>query len=62
MALSVCRIFRSLADAGKLVLCVIHQPSSEIFELFSHLLLLAKGQVRASGQLGQRRASVSVCL
>jgi hypothetical protein len=49
MALSVCRIFKSLADSGKLVLCVIHQPSSEIFELFTHLLLLAKGQVAYHG-------------
>lgn len=49
MALSVCRILKSLADQGKLVLCVIHQPSSEIFELFSHLLLLAKGQVAYQG-------------
>jgi hypothetical protein len=43
MALSVCKILSRLADQGKLVICVIHQPSSETFELFSHLLLLAQG-------------------
>ena len=44
MALSVCKILKGLAASGKLVLCVIHQPSSEIFELFTHLLLLGRGE------------------
>lgn len=44
MALAVCKILRNLSKQGKLVICVIHQPSSEIFELFTNLLLLAKGK------------------
>jgi len=44
MAHAVCKILQSLSQEGKLVICVIHQPSSEIFELFSDLLLLAKGR------------------
>jgi hypothetical protein len=38
---------RQLCKAGKrkqrLVMAVVHQPSSEIFELATHLLLLSKG-------------------
>ena len=31
--------------SGCTVLCTIHQPSSEVFELFDRLLLLALGEV-----------------
>jgi ABC-type multidrug transport system ATPase subunit len=44
MALSVCRILQELSFKGKVVVCAIHQPSSEIFELYSHLMLLSKGE------------------
>ncbi len=53
MALSVCKILKGVASSGKLVVCVIHQPSSEIFELFSHLILLARGQTAYSGPRAQ---------
>jgi len=34
---------RLLADAGKVVICTIHQPSTQVFSCFDQLLLLQKG-------------------
>ena len=34
---------RLLADAGKVVICTIHQPSTQVFACFDQLLLLQKG-------------------
>jgi len=41
MAKSVCRFLRSMADSGRLVIASIHQPSSQTFNTFTHVLLLA---------------------
>ncbi|KAI4348676.1 hypothetical protein L6164_009372 [Bauhinia variegata] len=35
---------RNIAHDGRIVICSIHQPSSEIFDLFDDLLLLAGGE------------------
>ena len=42
-AWSICKLLRRLADSGQAVLCTIHQPSSQLFEMFDRLLLLEKG-------------------
>ncbi|KAK4152728.1 ABC-2 type transporter-domain-containing protein [Chaetomidium leptoderma] len=42
-AWSICKLLRRLADNGQAVLCTIHQPSSQLFEMFDRLLLLEKG-------------------
>ncbi|GAB9472325.1 Pleiotropic drug resistance protein abc superfamily [Globisporangium polare] len=34
---------RKVADSGRTILCTIHQPSSEVFQLFDSLLLLKRG-------------------
>ena len=43
-ALSVMESMRTLSDNGRLVVCVIHQPRSSIFNMFDKLLLLSEGR------------------
>ncbi|CDJ67567.1 white protein, putative [Eimeria necatrix] len=45
IAENVMRIFRHLADRGRTIICTIHQPSSNIFNMFSKVLLLSQGRV-----------------
>jgi ABC-type multidrug transport system ATPase subunit len=51
MAMSVVESMRSLAKQGKTIICTIHQPSSEVFELFDKLCLLAEGRLAYIGPL-----------
>lgn len=51
MTRGVCMTMRELADDGKIIMCVIHQPSSQTFDLFTHLLLLAKGRIVYNGPM-----------
>ena len=51
MALSIAESMRTLASKGKTIICTIHQPSSEIFELFDKLCLLAEGRLAYFGSL-----------
>jgi ABC-type multidrug transport system ATPase subunit len=44
-AFSVMNIMRELANRGRIVLSVIHQPKSSIFILFDQLLLLSEGKM-----------------
>ncbi|KAG7344452.1 ABC-2 type transporter [Nitzschia inconspicua] len=41
---------KTLASLGHSIACVIHQPRTDIFKLFDHLLLLSKGRVIYNGQ------------
>lgn len=41
---------KALADKGRTIICSIHQPRSEIWQLFEHVLLLAKGSPLYSGR------------
>lgn len=53
-ALQVCRFMRKLAEAGKTIVCTIHQPSDALFETFDTLLLLSNGGRTAYfGPIGQ---------
>lgn len=53
MALSVVECMKNLANQGKTIICTIHQPSSEIFELFDRLCLLAEGRLAYLGDLNE---------
>ncbi|XP_046994893.1 protein scarlet-like [Schistocerca americana] len=44
-------MLRQLADQGRTVLCTIHQPSSEVLDLFHEVILLADGRVAFAGEL-----------
>ncbi|CAG2162948.1 unnamed protein product, partial [Oppiella nova] len=50
MAQSIVQELKSMASEGRTVICTIHQPSSQVFELFEHLLLLADGRVAFMGK------------
>lgn len=42
-AWAIMSCLRSLADNGQAILCTIHQPAAELFQVFDRLLLLQKG-------------------
>ncbi|EGC37181.1 hypothetical protein DICPUDRAFT_54176 [Dictyostelium purpureum] len=44
-AYSVMRAIRKLAKSGRSVICTIHQPRSNIYDMFDRLLLLGEGNV-----------------
>ncbi|CAN0433874.1 unnamed protein product [Ascophyllum nodosum] len=56
MAEAVVTKLRVLAESGRTVVATIHQPSSQVFSLFSHLHLLAEGKTIFCGPLDQARA------
>jgi ABC-type multidrug transport system ATPase subunit len=43
--LALLKQLRALGDAGKTILITIHQPRIEVWEMFHHVLVLARGQV-----------------
>lgn len=50
-SLDLLKNLRGIADTGKIVVVIIHQPSSEIFQLFDRLLVLdGQGQCVRSGR------------
>lgn len=50
-ALQCCEVLKKVANAGASVLFTIHQPSSEIFETFNHLILMNGGRVMYQGSV-----------
>lgn len=50
-AVQVCQVLKKVANAGASVLFTIHQPSSEIFSSFDHLILLHRGRVLFQGSV-----------
>jgi ABC-type multidrug transport system ATPase subunit len=45
-------VLKKVANAGASVLFTIHQPSSEVFEMFDHFILMNKGRVMYQGPTG----------
>jgi len=48
-AVQLCQVLKKVANAGASVLFTIHQPASEIFNSFDHLILMNKGRVMYQG-------------
>ncbi|CDF34030.1 unnamed protein product [Chondrus crispus] len=48
-AYTVINLLRQLCEEGRTVIATIHQPSSQMFALFDHILLLAAGRVAYFG-------------
>lgn len=44
MAAQTVRVLRDLAEKGRIILCTIHQPSSEVFSIFDQVLLVGAGR------------------
>jgi ABC-type multidrug transport system ATPase subunit len=49
----VTQTLRALARDGRTVIASIHQPSSEVFELFDQLYLLSGGKTVYFGQASE---------
>lgn len=43
------KMMNSMASTGKTILCTIHQPSSDIFNMFSQIILVAEGRIAFMG-------------
>ncbi|KAF9479336.1 pleiotropic drug resistance ABC transporter [Pholiota conissans] len=53
-AWAIMSFLRTLADNGQAILCTIHQPSAELFQVFDRILLLRKGgQTVYFGDIGR---------
>ncbi|KAF2177117.1 multidrug resistance protein CDR1 [Zopfia rhizophila CBS 207.26] len=57
-AWSICTLLRQLADNGQAILCTIHQPSTELFQIFDRLLLLGDGKTLYFGEIGCSASTV----
>jgi ABC-type multidrug transport system ATPase subunit len=57
-AWSICTLLRKLSDNGQPILCTIHQPCSELFEMFDRLLFLQSGKTVYFGDLGRSASTV----
>ncbi|XP_071108651.1 protein white-like [Haliotis cracherodii] len=49
MAQNIVKTLQSMAAKGRTIMCTIHQPSSEVFAMFSQVLLLAEGRTAFLG-------------
>jgi len=55
MAMSIMDLMNNLAKSGKTIICTIHQPSSQIFNQFDKLLLMAEGQTAYLGPAAEAK-------
>jgi ABC-type multidrug transport system ATPase subunit len=44
-ALELIRLVKQISHSGKTVICVIHQPSSEIYDVFDDVVFMCKGKI-----------------
>ncbi|KDR70391.1 hypothetical protein GALMADRAFT_254847 [Galerina marginata CBS 339.88] len=58
-AWAIISFLRTLADNGQAILCTIHQPSAELFQVFDRMLLLKKGgQTVYFGDIGHNATTL----
>ncbi|KAJ5707258.1 hypothetical protein N7488_007059 [Penicillium malachiteum] len=57
-AWSICTLLRKLSDNGQPILCTIHQPSAELFQMFDRLLFLQSGRSLYFGDLEIKAATL----
>lgn len=57
-AWSICTLLRKLSDNGQPILCTIHQPSAELFQMFDRLLFLQAGKTLYFGDLGRSASTL----
>ncbi|KAI6145202.1 ABC-2 type transporter-domain-containing protein [Pisolithus tinctorius] len=58
-AWAIVKVLRELANHGQAILCTIHQPSGELFQMFDRLLLLRKGgQTVYFGDIGEMSSTL----
>ena len=58
-AWAITSFLRDLANSGQAIVCTIHQPSAELFQVFDRLLLLRKGgQTVYFGDIGERSSTL----
>ena len=53
MAQNVVEVLKGLADQGKTIVCTIHQPSSQVYDMFDRVLLMAEGRVAFLGSTAE---------
>ena len=61
MAASVVEMLRALASQGRTIICTIHQPSSQITELFDKVLLMAEGKTAFLGDMDNANNFLAGC-
>ena len=49
MAMSIVECMKILANSGKTIICTIHQPSSELFEMFDQVCIITEGRLAYIG-------------
>ncbi|KAF4637494.1 hypothetical protein G7Y89_g601 [Cudoniella acicularis] len=58
-AWAICTLLRRLANGGQAILCTIHQPSGDLFQMFDRLLLLAEdGRQIYFGDIGYQSSTL----
>lgn len=60
-AMQVVAHLKDLAVSGRCVICVIHQPSSSILQMFDDLLVLSEGHCLYRGPLDELVSSFKAC-
>lgn len=55
-AAQVVKFLRKLADTGKTIIAVIHQPSQQVFSMFDDLLLVSEGRQMYFGEVSEVRS------